>query len=174
MIKIKKLTGMFILAAVIVLLWYAFAEKEVALQSNVSTQTVSAVSIDADATEQIVVQALNFNAGDVGSFMDAEDDFTPDGWNKFMEYNESSLDTNGATTFNSRFEPTEDPVITSQNGGVVQLAIQGTLLHGSGFSSTSYQAVIYVELSGSPLKISALKQTTCGGSSTHPSPCEIN
>jgi hypothetical protein len=124
-----------------------------------------------DFAQKAAVRALDYNQGDRDSVMDAQEDFTPDGWREFMKWLNGWLDDKGAPLGSSHFSPTSDAVVKSEEDGVARLTIPGTLKqlsrneHG-GVIGATYRAVIEIKAGGNPVKILHLKATTCGGAST--------
>ena len=133
-------------------------------------QTASVAKTDQAAivafTQKAVARALDYDQGDRGSLMDAQDDFTPDGWREFMQWLQGYLDSKGAPTGSSLFTSTGDPVVKHQENGVTRLTIPGILKQESGISKTTYRVAIDAQVGGNPLKIQHLKTITCGGAST--------
>ena len=121
--------------------------------------------------QKAVVRVLDYDQGNRESLMDAQDDFTPEGWREFMKWLNGYLDEKGAPLGSSHFTPTGDPVVKRQENGVTALEIPGVLKQESknargGIFRTTYRATIEVQVGGNPLKIEHLKTTTCGGAST--------
>jgi hypothetical protein len=135
-------------------------------------QTASGAKTDqaaiVDFTQKAVARALDYDQGNRGSLMDAQDDFTSDGWREFMQWLDGYLDAKGAPTGSSLFTSTGDPVVRHQENGVSQLTIPGILKQESGISKATYRVSIDVRVGGSPFKIQYLKTITCGGASTVP------
>ena len=120
-----------------------------------------------DFAKAAVPRALNYEQGSRSSLIDAQDDFTPEGWQEFMKWLHEYVDDKGAPTGSSLFTSTGDAVVKSQEAGAVRLAIQGTLKQQSknaygGLSTTTYRVTVDIEVGGNPLKIRHLKTTTCG------------
>ena len=121
-------------------------------------------------TQKAVARALDYDQGDRGSLMDAQDDFTPDGWREFMQWLQGYLDSKGAPTGSSLFTSTGDPIVKHQENGVARVTIPGILKQESkntygGISKTTYRVEIDAQVGGNPLKIQHLKTITCGGAS---------
>lgn len=142
--------------------------------SSIWPQSVAAATLDQTAiinfVRMEVPRALNYEQGDRESLMDAENDFTPDGWREFVTWLDGYLDEQGAPTHSSRFTPTGDPVVKRREDGAVRLTLPGTLKQQSknsygGISTTTYRVTIDVQVGGSPLKIQHMKTSTCGGAS---------
>ena len=143
-----------------------------------SSMWVRAASLSASDQAAIVefaqkaaVRTLDYNQGDRDSLMDAQNDFTPDGWQEFRKWLNGWLDNKGAPLGSSKFSPTGEPVVKSEENGVLRLQIPGTLKQqsrnqGGGVIGAEYRAVIEIQAGGKPIKILHLKVTTCGGAST--------
>ena len=121
--------------------------------------------------EGICVQALDFKQGDIGSLMDAQDTFAPDGWREFMKALDGALDDRGAPTFSSSFSPSGKALDIHRDNGRLTLTIPGILKQEvrnkrGGVSTTTYRAEIEIQLGGAPVKIERLKQSVCGGAKT--------
>ena len=138
-------------------------------------QTASVAKTDqaaiVDFTQKAVARALDYDQGNRGSLMDAQDDFTSDGWREFMQWLQGYLDSKGAPTGSSLFTSTGDPVVKHQENGVTRLTIPGILKQESkntygGISKTTYRVSIDVRVGGNPLKIQHLKAIICAGAST--------
>jgi hypothetical protein len=106
-----------------------------------------------------VARALNYNQGDRPSLVDAQDDFTTDAWREFMRRMDGWLDENGAPLGNSSFTATGDAIIKGYDLGVMHLTIPGTLKQSQNQSSTTYQVLVDVQVSGIPPKITHLEPT---------------
>ena len=120
-----------------------------------------------DFAKAAIPRALNYEQGNRSSLIDAQDDFTPEGWQEFMTWLHEYVDDKGAPTGSSLFTSTSDAVVKSQEAGAIRLAIQGTLKQQSknangGLSTTTYRVTVDIEAGGNPLKIRHLKTTTCG------------
>lgn len=120
-----------------------------------------------DFAKVAVSRALNYEQGNRSTLIDAQDDFTPEGWGEFMQWLREYVDEKGAPTGSSLFTSTSDAVVKSEERGAIRLAIQGTLKQQSknangGLFTTTYRVSVDVEVGGSPLKIRHLKTTTCG------------
>lgn len=141
-----------------------------ALGSLGGLPAVSAVSsnqIAADFAKKAVPRALDYDQGNRASLVDAQDDFTEEGWREFMNWMGGYVDDKGSPTGSSLFTATGEAVVKSQENGIVRLTIPGTLKQQSknaygGLSAATYRVTVDVELGGSPLKIRHLKTTTCG------------
>lgn len=119
-------------------------------------------------------RALEFTQGDLASLLDAQKDFTPEGWTDFRSKLEGWLDGKGATTFSSSFAASGPAVDVRRSDGVLFLTIPGVLKHESrnphgGVSVTRYRAEIDVQLAEASRKVVRLKQRTCGGANTQSS-----
>lgn len=124
---------------------------------------------DVDLVKKMVFRALDHNQGDIGSLNDAQNDFTPQAWSKFIRHMDGYLDARGAPLFNQTFTPAEEPVVVSRENGLTYIAIRGLLQQTASMSKSTainstvtYRSVIYVEVGGSPTKIQKLEQTMCG------------
>lgn len=120
------------------------------------------------------MRALNFQQGDLPSLLDAQKDFTPEGWAEFTAKLKGWLDQNGATTFSSAFVPSSPAVDVRRGDGVLYLTMPGVLQHESknqfgGVSTTRYRAEIDIQLSETSQKVLHLQQRTCGGARAHAS-----
>src|SRR5262245_2481660 len=98
-------------------------------------------------TQKAVARALDYDQGNRGSLMDAQDDFTPDGWREFMQWLQGYLDDNGAPTGSSLFTSTGNPIVKRQEDGVTRFTIPGTLKQESknaygGIIRTTYRVTI--------------------------------
>jgi len=124
-----------------------------------------------DFAQKAVMRALNFNQGDLGSYMAAQNDFTPAGWSAYMKWMAGSLDGKGAPLFSSAFTPSSNAVVIGTQNGVAHLSIPGTLKQTQKASSTAYRVKVDVYTGGQPMKLKNLEVITCGGASTHPAPC---
>jgi hypothetical protein len=142
-------------------------------------QTASVAKADqaaiADFTQKAVARALDYDQGNRGSLMDAQNDFTSDGWREFMQWLEGYLDATGAPTGSSLFTSTGDPIVKYQENGVTQLTIPGILKQESknaygGISRTTYRVSIDARVGGNPFKIQHLKTIVCLGASTESCP----
>ena len=125
-----------------------------------------------DFVQKAVPRALDYDQGNRESLMDAEEDFTPDGWREFMKWLAGFLDDKGAPTGSSLFTATGAAVVKSNGNDAIRLAIPGTLKQQSknafgGLSTTTYRVTVDIEVSGNPPKIQHLKTWTCGSK-----PCE--
>ena len=109
--------------------------------------------------QRAAVRALDFNQGDLGSLMDARDDFTPDAWSEFMKHMEGWLDKNGAPTFSSNFVASGNAVVVGQEEHLIHLKIPGTLTQTQNHSKTTYNhSEIDMRAGGKPIKIIHLEQ----------------
>jgi hypothetical protein len=120
-----------------------------------------------DFAKAAVPRALNYEQGNRSSLIDAQDDFTPEGWGEFMKWLQEYVDDKGAPTASSVFTSTGDIIVTSQEAGAIRLAIQGMLRQQSknaygGLFIATYRVTVDVELAGNPPRIRHLKTTTCG------------
>jgi len=178
----KQLTLAFALATALMASSVAVAlpQNDAPASSPVSIQPAAAPSAmdqaTIDAVQKAVIRALDCDEGDAASLMDAQGDFTPEAWKQFMNHMDGFIDDKGAPMFSEDFVLSGSPVITGQKNGVTRLAFPGTLKQSTPLldknrrASTTYSAVIYVEVGGSPVKIQSLEQTTCGSNA---GPCPI-
>ena len=122
--------------------------------------------------QKAVPRALDYEQGKRPTLMDAQDDFTVEGWSELMKWLAGFIDDKGAPTGRSVFTATGEMIVRSSENGVTRLAIPGTLKQaqnlygGTPFSATTYRVLVAVEVGGSPPKIHHLKTTTCV-----PAPC---
>jgi hypothetical protein len=124
-----------------------------------------------DFAQKAAVRTLDYNQGDRNSLMDAQEDFTTEGWKEFMKWLNGWLDDKGAPLGSSKFSPTSEALVKDEDSGVLRLKIPGTLRQisrneGGGVIGATYRAVIEIQAGGNPVKILHLKVTTCGGAST--------
>jgi hypothetical protein len=179
----NKVTLAFAIAAALTVSRMAVAlpQNDAPASSPVSIQVGSGPSVIdlamIAAVQKAVIRALDCDEGDAGSLMDAQDDFTPEAWKRFMNHMAGFIDDKGAPMFSQEFVPTGGAVLIGQQNGVTRLAFPGTLRQSTplqdknrGRTTTTYSAVIYVEVGGSPMKIQSLEQTTCASSA---GPCPI-
>ena len=108
------------------------------------------------------VKALVYTQGDRQTLMDAESDFTPDGWREFMRRMTVFVDAQGAPLGGSSFVPDGDVVVKRDDPDVMQCDVPGTLRQTQGRSSTTYQVTVRIELKKAPLRIERLTPTICG------------
>jgi len=132
------------------------------LSSSLVAQTAQDQSVG--LIQKAAVRALNFEQGDSRSLNRSRGDFTPQGWDEFMNHMQGFIDAKGAPIFSSKFVPAGNPVIVSKDG-TIRLKIPGTLTQTQGKSSTSYRLRIEVQASGTPPKMEHLEQITCAGAS---------
>ena len=71
------------------------------------TKIQDATIRSAEKTSQL---AINFYQGDINSLIDAEDDFTPEGWSKFMNRLTGYLDEKGSPNFSQSFNKSGEPL----------------------------------------------------------------
>jgi hypothetical protein len=152
----------------------------VAFAVLLSNRSASAQTAPADLNDQAAVvryaegaglRALNFVQGNRMSLVDAQDDFTAQGWSEFMKKLDGWLDDKGAPKFSSNFSPSGKALDIRQGEGVLRLTIPGILKQENrnefgGVSSTTYRVEIDIQLGGQPVKIERLEQKTCGGAKT--------
>ena len=103
--------------------------------------------------QQSVVRALDYSQGDRWSLIDAQDDFTEEGWREFMKRMEGWLDSSGIPTSSSSFVPSGDAVVTDRESGQMHLTIPGTLQQRQNNSTTTYRVVVDVRITSDPAKI---------------------
>jgi hypothetical protein len=121
---------------------------------------------------EVVSKALNFSQGDRESLVDAQDFFSPKGWEAFMKKLNGWLDEKGAPKYTSSFKQGErPPKVQAVEGGFV-LTVFGDLKQQSrneygGVSTTTYSVAVDMTISNKPLQIELLEQRTCGKS-----PCD--
>jgi hypothetical protein len=132
--------------------------------------SVSAATTDQIAAmnfaKQAVSRALNYEQGNRASLVDAQSDFTPEGWREFMKWLDGYVDAKGAPTHSSTFTITGEAVLKSDERGIVRLSIPGILKQQSknaygGVFTTTYRVVVDVELVGNPRRVQHLKVRTC-------------
>jgi hypothetical protein len=112
-----------------------------------------------DFAQQAAVRALDFNQGDLGSLMDARDDFTSEGWSEFVKHMEGWTDKNGAPTFSSNFVASGNAVVIGQEQHLIHLKIPGTLTQTQNQSKTTYSHFeVDIRAGGKPIKITHLEQ----------------
>ena len=112
-----------------------------------------------EVVQQAVVRALEYTQGDRESLMDAEGDFSPEGWSEFMGRLNGWLDAGGAPLGSSRFLPAENAKVNASDDGVLRLTIPGTLEQRQDASRTTYQVEVDVEAGGDPVSIRHLRPT---------------
>jgi hypothetical protein len=96
--------------------------------------------------QKAVIRALDYRQGDRQSLIDAEDDFTADGWREFMKRMEGWLDSTGAPLGTSSFMPSGNTVITDQENGLMHLIVPGVLRQSENRSVTTYRLEIDVRM----------------------------
>ena len=92
---------------------------------SVSADTAEEAAVD--FAQKAVPRALNYDQGNRESFVDAQEDFTPEAWREFLKWLDGYLDNNGAPTGSSVFTASGKPVLKSQANGVLRLTLAGTL-----------------------------------------------
>ena len=111
-----------------------------------------------DFAQKAVPLTLNDDQGNRESLVDAQNDFTTDGWSEFMTWLDGFVDGQGAPTGSSHFTATGDVLVKSHSDGVTRLSVPGTLKQEStGLATTTYRVAVDVEVSDNPLKIRHLK-----------------
>lgn len=134
--------------------------------SGTSDQTVI------DFVRNAVPRALDYDQGNRASLVDAQDNFTAEGWQEFMKWLSGYVDEEGAPTGSSHFTAAGEPKMESQENGIIRLTLRGTLkqygkIPGGALSATTYRVIVDVELTGNPPKIRHLEVRACGST-----PCE--
>lgn len=113
------------------------------------------------------VEALTFDQGDRRAIAASRRLFTDGGWKQFHKVLEPWLDPSEAPTFAETFVPAGDGRVVDEQDGVTHVRIPGTLTQSSRVSKTTYSRFAAdVWVTGSPLAVERLVQTTCGGAST--------
>ena len=117
--------------------------------------------------EKAVQRALDYEQGNRATLVDAQNDFTPEGWAEFMKWLDGFIDDKGAPTGSSVFTTTEKMQVKGSENGITRLTIPGILKQQArnpygGISTTTYRVEVDVQVGGAPLKIQHLKTTTCG------------
>lgn len=148
------------------------------LLSSVATpiwvQSVSADTAEeaaaVDFAQKAVPRALNYDQGNRESFVDAQEDFTPEAWREFLKWLDGYLDNNGAPMGSSVFTAAGKPVLKSQANDVIRLALAGTLKQENSkgarvLSRTTYQVTVDIQVGVNPLKIQHFETRTCLGKS---------
>jgi len=117
---------------------------------------------------QAAIQALTFQQGDRQALVAAHRLFTDEGWKQFLNDLSGWLDAAGAPTFASTFVPSADGRIVDEHDAITHVRIPGTLTQSDGRASrTTYRRfAVDVWVSGSPVAVRRLTQTTCAGSET--------
>ena len=84
-----------------------------ALGNPASPQSVLPAKTDQtaaiDFVQKAIPRALDYDQGNRQSLMDADEDFTPDGWREFMKWLAGFLDDKGAPTGSSLFTAKAHP-----------------------------------------------------------------
>jgi hypothetical protein len=111
--------------------------------------------------QQVTLQALNFQEGDVQAFTKPKAKFTAEGWAAFMKHMEGWLDAEGAPKFTSSFTPTGNAIVAGRENGILRIRIPGLLKQTHNKSSTTYRSYIEVLAGGEPIKIRHLAQVAC-------------
>jgi len=144
---------------ILMLLAVFFAAKATFAQHK-TPETVDESAIVAKA-QQITMQALNFQEGDVQAFTKPRAQFTSEGWAAFMKHMDRWLGAKGAPKFTSSFTPTGNPIIAARENGNLRIRIPGLLKQTHNKSSTTYRSYIEVLAGGEPIKIRHLEQVAC-------------
>src|SRR5690349_627496 len=105
-----------------------------------------------DFAQKAVIRALDYSQGDRQSLMEAQDDFTADGWREFMKRMEGWLDSNGAPLSSSIFIPSGDAVIAGQENGLIHLRFPGALKQSENKSVATYRVVVDVVVNRTSVK----------------------
>lgn len=125
-------------------------------QAKTATEDQAAVQF----AQSAAVRALNFEQGDLKSLMDAQGDFTPDGWNDFMKHMKGYVDAKGVPQFSQSFVPSGDATVIDKEAGIIHLTMLGKLKQTHNSSSTTYNHVeIDVRVGGTAIKIQHLEPT---------------
>jgi hypothetical protein len=111
--------------------------------------------------QQVTMEALNFQEGDIQAFTRPRAKFTAEGWAAFMKHMEGWLDAKGAPKFTSSFTPTRNAIVVGRENGNVRIRIPGLLKQTHNNSSTTYRSYIEVLAGGKPIKIRHLDQVAC-------------
>jgi hypothetical protein len=111
--------------------------------------------------QQVTMQALNFQEGDVQAFTRPRAHFTAEGWAAFMKHMEGWLDAKGAPKFTSSFSPTGNAIVAGRENGNLRIRIPGLLKQSQNKSSTTYRSYIEILAGGEPIKIRHLEQVAC-------------
>jgi len=119
------------------------------------------------SVEKTSQMAINFNQGDMSSLIDAEDYFSPDGWNKFIDSLTGYLDENGSPNFSQSFNKSGKSLDVRRESGVLYFIMPGILEHVSenkygGISKSTYLIEIEVRYNENSSKIVYVKNRTCG------------
>lgn len=131
-----------------------------------ASQVVGQESLTSFA-EGASVRALTFRQGDQGAFRAARESFTPEAWAAFVKDMRAWLDENGVPAFGSTFVSAGTARIVATESGIAHVRVPGTLTQTQNKSSTTYRRfAVDVWISGDPLRIQKLTQTTCVGAST--------
>jgi hypothetical protein len=110
--------------------------------------------------QSAAVRALNFEQGNLKSLIDAQGDFTLDGWNDFMKHMKLYVDAQGVPQFSQSFVPSGDPMVIDEKDGIVHLTIRGKLKQTHDSSSTTYDHVeIDIRVGGTPIRTQHLEPT---------------
>ena len=109
-----------------------------------------------------VPRALDYEQGNRASLMDAQADFTSEGWDEFKKWLGEYVDDKGVPLSSSVFTAAGEPVLKSRANGGIQLAVPGTLKQQNKISAGTYRVTVEVDVAVNPLKIRHLKTITCG------------
>lgn len=125
-----------------------------------------------DFVRDAVPRALDYEQGNRASLVDAQGDFTAEGWQGFMKWLSGFVDENGAPTGSSVFTATDEPRIGKRENGIIRLSVPGTLkqygkIPAGAASVTTYRVTVDVEVTQNPQKIRRLEVKMCV-----PGPCK--
>ena len=108
------------------------------------------------------VKALTYSQGDRETLIDAETDFTSEGWREFMGRMAGFVDSKGAPQGSSSFVPDEDVLVRTDNSDVMQCGITGILKQTRDTMTATYQVTVRIELRKHPPRVEHLIPTICG------------
>jgi hypothetical protein len=111
--------------------------------------------------QEVTMQALNFQEGDMQAFTRPRAKFRAKGWAAFMKHMEGRLDAKGASKFTSSFTPTGNAIVAGRENGNLRIRIPGLLKQTHNNSSTMYSSYIGVLAGGEPIKIRHVDQVAC-------------
>ncbi len=130
----------------------------VSLFTRVAPLRAELSQAERDQVVQIVVKALEYQAGNLESLTDAEPDFTTKGWQQFMRWLTGWRDQAGAPTGTSKFTPTEPLLLKFDPKNQNQITISGSLQQSQGaLTSSNYTVEVDVTRVVPPLKIDTFK-----------------
>jgi hypothetical protein len=151
----RRQTAIFILT----LLAVFFAAKATFAQYKTPTTTDESAIVA--MAQQVTIQALNFQEGDVQAFTRLRTQFTAEGWAAFMKHMEGWSDAKEAPKFTSSFTPTGNAIVAGRENGNLRIRIPGLLKQTHNKSSTTYRSYVEVLAGGEPIKIRHLEQVAC-------------